>query len=175
MKPLPTFRNPSPRLSLRPTEALDFRRPSMIGMHSTFWNRISLLLFGACCVLGEPQPSSVSAPSSSEGVNVKIKTGVFRGVTTADKVDKFLGIPFAQPPTGNLRFKAPVAITKASNTVRDASQFGNACPQPASSSLGAPIAEDCLFLNVWNAATTSIVFIPHPLAILDLASNRHIK
>jgi carboxylesterase type B len=59
------------------------------------------------------------------------------------------------PPVGDLRFKAPVAITKASNAVQDASVFGDACPQPPSAELGAPVSEDCLHLNVFRPSNLS--------------------
>jgi len=103
--------------------------------------KLFLALYGACWVLGVPAASTV---------DVALKTGVFRGVSLASGLDKFLGVPFAQSPIGNLRFKAPVAITQTSNAVHDASAFGDACPQPASSTLGAPIGEDCLHLNIWR-------------------------
>lgn len=95
------------------------------------------------CSLSSAVNAAVSGPK------VSLTSGNFVGVSSAaNGTDKFLGIPFAQPPIGNLRFKAPVAITKPSQAVRQATQFGNACPQEASSQLGAPLAEDCLFLNV---------------------------
>lgn len=81
-------------------------------------------------------------------VDVKLSSGIFRGVSTPGVTDKFLGIPFALQPVGNLRFKAPVAITQTSSAIVDASAFGNACPQPASADLGAAVGEDCLHLNV---------------------------
>ncbi len=87
--------------------------------------------------------------SVAPSLQVDLTSGKFVGVTSAaDGIDKWLGLPFAQPPVGNLRFKAPVPITRPSSTIRNASQFGNACPQEPSDSLGAPIAEDCLVLNV---------------------------
>jgi carboxylesterase type B len=94
-----------------------------------------LALYASCCVLGQST------------IDIKLKTGTFRGLSTSSGTEKWLGIPFALPPIGQLRFKAPVPITKASSGIMDASTFGNACPQPAAT-LGAPIAEDCLFLNV---------------------------
>ncbi|KAF8896552.1 alpha/beta-hydrolase [Infundibulicybe gibba] len=90
---------------------------------------------------------------SAAPLDVSLKTGVFRGVATANGTEKWLGIPYAQPPVGLLRFKAPVPITKSSTAVKVASSFGNACPQVAGN-LGAPIAEDCLFLNVWRPQNT---------------------
>ena len=76
-------------------------------------------------------------------------SGVFKGITVDGNLDRWLGIPYAQPPVGDLRFKAPVPITKSHfSGVQNASTFGNACPQLPSDSLGAPQSEDCLFLNV---------------------------
>ncbi|KAJ7188969.1 alpha/beta-hydrolase [Mycena filopes] len=86
-------------------------------------------------------------------LDVSLNIGTFRGVSTANGTEKWLGIPFAQPPVGPLRFKAPVPIAKALKGIQNASKFGNACPQPPIS-LGAPIAEDCLFLNVWRPQNT---------------------
>ena len=86
-------------------------------------------------------------PASTASLDVKLNSGIFRGISTTNGTEKWLGIPYALPPIGSLRFKAPVPVN-SSNTLHDASTFGNACPQPPSSSLGAPISEDCLFLNV---------------------------
>ncbi|GLB44894.1 putative type-B carboxylesterase lipase family protein [Lyophyllum shimeji] len=94
--------------------------------------------------------STVSFP-----LDVHLKTGTYRGVSTASGIERWLGIRYAEPPVGQLRFKAPVPITRPSQKVVDASKFGNACPQPPSA-LGAPaIAEDCLFLNVFRPKGTS--------------------
>ncbi|KAI0800726.1 alpha/beta-hydrolase [Fomes fomentarius] len=92
------------------------------------------------------------APSTSLVVNTT--SGPFNGVAVSG-LDRWLGIPFAQPPVGNLRFKAPVPITNASRVVKNATSFGNACPQVPSSSLGAPLSEDCLFLNVFRPSNVS--------------------
>jgi carboxylesterase type B len=78
---------------------------------------------------------------------VNLTTGAFRGIET-NGTHRFTGIPYAQQPVGKLRFKAPVKIAKPFVGIQDASQFGHACPQPPSSSLGVSIGEDCLFLNV---------------------------
>lgn len=102
-----------------------------------FYLSLPLLLFAA-----------PSLPQATPSLVVRTTSGSFRGQTTDTGVDRWLGIPFAQPPVGSLRFKAPVPITNASNVVKDAFTFGNACPQVPSDSLGAPVSEDCLFLNV---------------------------
>ncbi|KAJ7581662.1 alpha/beta-hydrolase [Mycena floridula] len=100
--------------------------------------------------------SSFLASTSADTLDVKLKSGTFRGVSTANATEKWLGIRYGVAPVGPLRFKAPVpAPNSASTVIHDASAFGNACPQPASGSLGAPVAEDCLFLNVFRPANTT--------------------
>ncbi|KAK7461949.1 hypothetical protein VKT23_008382 [Stygiomarasmius scandens] len=91
----------------------------------------------------------------SSTLDIPLKTGTFRG-TSANGTEKWLGIPYAQPPVGSLRFKAPVPITKRSNSLKVASTFGNACPQPAGS-LGAPRSEDCLYLNVSQLSICKLI------------------
>ncbi|KAK7035865.1 carboxylic ester hydrolase, partial [Favolaschia claudopus] len=87
---------------------------------------------------------ALAAPNS---LDVSLNIGTVRGVSTGSNgTEKWLGIPFAEPPVGSLRFKAPVPITRAFEGIRDASAFGNACPQPPGD-LGAAVAESCLFLN----------------------------
>ncbi|KAF5379781.1 hypothetical protein D9615_005704 [Tricholomella constricta] len=98
---------------------------------------------------------SLAASTSSLSLDLRLTTGIFRGVSTTSGIEKWLGIPYAEAPIGALRFKAPVPVTRASSAIVDASAFGNACPQPASPDLGAPISEDCLFLNVFRPQGTS--------------------
>ena len=73
---------------------------------------------------------------------------------------QFRGIPFAAPPVGELRWKAPQPA-HAWDGVRDATEFGPMCPQVAGTmealAGGAhpqpdPMSEDCLTLNVWTPA-----------------------
>ena len=100
-------------------------------------------LYGVSCA-----PEKYLEPRT---IDIKLKTGTFRGLSTSNGTEKWLGIPFALPPVGQLRFRAPIPITNASSAVIDASTFGNACPQPSSITLETPVAvsaEDCLFLNV---------------------------
>ncbi|MFJ9371419.1 carboxylesterase/lipase family protein [Nocardia sp. NPDC101769] len=85
------------------------------------------------------------------------RQGKVRGVQVADGVLVWKGIPFAAPPTGNLRF-APPQPAQAWSGIRDATQFGHGGLQPPSKAdLAAPVAdqsEDCLYLNVWSRATS---------------------
>jgi para-nitrobenzyl esterase len=85
---------------------------------------------------------------------VQIDTG--RLVGTDEGADlTFKGIPYAAPPVGSLRWRAPAPAAAWTGT-RDASRYGAACPQPSdhkeSWALVGPTSEDCLFLNVWRPA-----------------------
>jgi para-nitrobenzyl esterase len=79
--------------------------------------------------------------------------GAVRG-TTAGTVAEFLGIPYAAPPTGNLRWRPPAPLA-GWRGVRDATQFGPGCPQVLTGNPFLPpgtISEDCLNLNVYTPA-----------------------
>jgi para-nitrobenzyl esterase len=94
------------------------------------------------------------ATSAAEPV-AKTTQGLLRGETTG-AVSHFLGVPFAKPPTGELRWRPPVAPATWQD-VRPATSAGPACPQAAVASLSGdlrnlPQDEDCLYLNVWAPA-----------------------
>lgn len=88
---------------------------------------------------------------------VRIDSGPIRG-TQADKVTAYLGIPFAAPPVGDLRWRAPTPV-KPWQAVRECTKFGPSCPQPRPIMGGGPGPqdEDCLYLNVWTSAATAAV------------------
>lgn len=89
-------------------------------------------------------------PSISKTLNspfVSIKAGKIRGNLTANGEAVFKGIPFAQPPVGNLRWHEPLPA-KSWTGVRDASAFSAACVQGGAE--GVNSSEDCLYLNVWT-------------------------
>ena len=67
-----------------------------------------------------------------------------RTCTTDFRYYAWRGIPYAEPPVGDLRFRDPVPHRGWSG-VRDASQHGNTCPSSSGGN------EDCLFLNVYTA------------------------
>src|ERR1700728_2860942 len=88
---------------------------------------------------------------------VKLDSGMVSGITgTNSEVRVFKGIPFAAPPTGNLRWSAPRPVAHWDG-VRKGDEFGPICMQAAGRGGGAAakMSEDCLYLNVWTAAKTA--------------------
>jgi para-nitrobenzyl esterase len=77
---------------------------------------------------------------------VTIDTGPIIG-RVRDSVESFFGIPYAAPPTGQLRFSAPAPVAPWS-TPRVTDRHGMSCPQPGAEER-LTVAEDCLYLNVW--------------------------
>ena len=63
-----------------------------------------------------------------ERPEIQLDTGKLQGVIEGN-MQVFKGIPYAAPPIGELRWRPPQAA-KAWAGIRDASQFGSACPQP---------------------------------------------
>jgi para-nitrobenzyl esterase len=90
-------------------------------------------------------------------------SGPVRGTVSSPGVHEFLGIPYATPPVGNLRWRPPVPHAPWF-TPLEATQFGNHCPQPASPFGIASVTEDCLFLNVFAPASSDF-FHPHPVMV----------
>jgi para-nitrobenzyl esterase len=88
----------------------------------------------------------------SETPMAKIETGSLQGATEYN-MNVFKGIPYAAPPVGELRWRPPQPAASWTGT-RDASKFGDSCPQPylknLSVDLGLPGNEDCLKLNVFT-------------------------
>jgi para-nitrobenzyl esterase len=90
--------------------------------------------------------------------------GTVEGAQSADgKVDAYLGIPFAAPPVGDLRWRAPQPAPKWKG-VRKATKFGARCMQTRVFSDmvfrdNGP-SEDCLYLNVWTPAGAEREHLP---------------
>jgi para-nitrobenzyl esterase len=86
--------------------------------------------------------------ASASGPVAGTANGAVRGLASG-AVDEFLGIPYAAPPVGPLRWRPPQPAASWSG-VRDATQFAPHCPQLASPFGVASTSEDCLFLNVFT-------------------------
>jgi para-nitrobenzyl esterase len=93
---------------------------------------------------------------------VKIDTGRVKGKSVG-LVRSFLGIPYAAPPVGNLRWKPPAPVTPWKGP-RNATAFGSRCMQGAVFSdmvfRDPGISEDCLYLNVWTPANSASAKLP---------------
>jgi len=98
---------------------------------------------------------TLTAPAASAGTLPVVATeqGAVRGAA-ARGVERFLGVPYAAPPTGALRWKAPRPAPSWSG-VRSAARFGNACPVLPSTNGPRSETEDCLVANVWRPAGTT--------------------
>lgn len=93
---------------------------------------------------------ALGASSSAHAADPLLHTdqGPAQGIVSHG-VSRFLGLPFAAPPVGDLRWKAPQAPATWAG-VRDATQFANVCPQEPSAFSGRSETEDCLYLNVYR-------------------------
>ncbi|KAI0481337.1 Alpha/Beta hydrolase protein [Xylariaceae sp. FL0804] len=129
-----------------------------------------------------PASAACTSSGAAAGLQVNTTSGVVRGTVnaTAPGVRQFLGIPYASPPVGGLRFAPPAPYRRPSanehQQVIDASAFAPSCVQPVSTpaadaanlyveyltgfQLGSPAqSEDCLYANVyaprWPATATA--------------------
>ncbi len=94
-------------------------------------------------------PATADAHGHGHGAPIaRTDTGLVRGLK-AEGTDKFLGIPYAAPPVGARRWKAPTPPNRWRG-VRDATRYGSRCPQLPSSNGAGSDAEDCLYLNVYR-------------------------
>ena len=111
-----------------------------------------IAVLGACLTAGRIVRT---APTGTEAL-ITIETGGLRGVVT-DGVASYLGIPYAAPPVGNLRWRAPQRAARWDD-VRAAGQFANDCVQHRQ--YDQPQSEDCLYLNVWLPANATSRRLP---------------
>ncbi|HYS36803.1 MAG TPA: carboxylesterase family protein, partial [Pseudonocardiaceae bacterium] len=86
--------------------------------------------------------------SGGQGPVVHTSDGALLGTTTAG-VNQFLGVPYAAPPVGGLRWQPPQPAARWSG-VRAATAFAPHCAQPVSGFGQGSTSEDCLFLNVFT-------------------------
>ncbi|MGE5293185.1 MAG: carboxylesterase family protein, partial [Micromonosporaceae bacterium] len=96
-------------------------------------------------------PSARSAPAAvacAPGTDVQTTSGPVCGIVSNNGVSEWLGIPYAAPPVGPLRWAPPQPPTPWTATLA-ATAFGNSCQTGRP---GAVSSEDCLYLNVWRPA-----------------------
>lgn len=105
----------------------------------------------------DPEPISLShVNGEADDVIVQIAPGKIRGVKqvlpNGKNYFRFSGIPYAEPPVGDLRFKPPVPVQKFDRDVLDCQKEGSNCYSymyypPENEEFA---SEDCLFLNVYT-------------------------
>jgi len=108
--------------------------------------------------------ASALSGRASGADRIRVSNGVIEGIgAQKSAVRIFKGIPFAQPPTGDLRWKEPQPV-KNWEGVRLVTQFGPRCMQaPIFGDMGFRsngMSEDCLYLNVWTPARSGKERLP---------------
>ena len=102
-------------------------------------------------------------PVASAQSPIKTDAGLVSGAASSVAgVRQYLGIPYAAPPVGPNRWKAPQPTPKWDG-VKAATEFGLPCIQPkvfGDIDFGERISEDCLYVNVWTNATSATAKLP---------------
>jgi para-nitrobenzyl esterase len=110
---------------------------------------LAVLIAGRLCTAQTPAP-------------VKVEGGLIQG-TVEEGLTVYRGIPFAAPPVGDLRWRAPQPAEKWDG-VKPAAKFGPRCVQGMGGPPGAnpppATSEDCLYLNVWTPAKSASERVP---------------
>lgn len=116
--------------------------------------RLLTAALGIASLLAVPHPS---VRAQEAGAIVSTRAGQVSGIRDAAKgISVFRGLHYGQPTGGERRFKPPLPVAPWDG-IRDATKFGDVCPQTGTGGRGSlqqeePIAmsEDCLVLNVWT-------------------------
>ncbi|KAJ8888197.1 hypothetical protein PR048_007684 [Dryococelus australis] len=115
-------------------------------------NAVVLALLAAVVAASSKAGRGGAPAASDQGLVVTTAQGQLRGSILRSRLGKdifsFRGVRFAEPPLGELRFKAPVPVSPWTG-VRNATEDGTACFQPVAE-YPVPMSEDCLFLNVYT-------------------------
>lgn len=125
---------------------------------ATVWTRLLVLLPAMAAAVLPAASALADNPGRSAIVHTDL--GLVRG-TQAGGARSFLGIPYAAPPVGSLRWRPPQPAA-AWHGIREATSFAPHCAQPPTS-FGVPSTnEDCLYLNVYAPASRrpGVAFAP---------------
>lgn len=118
-------------------------------------------LFGLICLVNF---SGMAQTNNAFAVQTTIENGVIEGnYDTKSGIQTYFGVPFAKPPVGELRWKAPQPLTNWSG-VKETKKFGARPVQPIvfgdMNSRSNGLSEDCLYLNVWTPAKRNTKDLP---------------
>ena len=126
---------------------------------------LGLFNLAACGNSSSPSGSGGSA-KATDPVKVACENGVMLG-KSADGVVSFKGVPFAKPPVGELRWKAPQAPDPSGNEI-ECYDFGYVALQyewPSEPASYSPKNEDCLTLNIWENEEVAGSEKPKPVMV----------
>lgn len=101
--------------------------------------------------LSRCSPASGNSPRDSSAPTAIVKNGTYYGYYAPQYgTDNFLGMPYAQPPVGNLRYRVPQPLNTTWNGARNATEYGPECFGYGldTESQGNYVSEDCLTINV---------------------------
>ncbi len=137
-----------------------------IGWRPGAWICVGAIALGA--VVATATPASAGSAGKRGGENaapvVAVDAGALQG-RAAGVANEFLGIPYAAPPVGQLRWRAPQPAAHW-NGVRDATKYAPNCPQPPGAPFGlGSTSEDCLYLNVFAPAGAQHRSVGHPVLV----------
>jgi len=123
-----------------------------IGWRAGVWFCVAALALGALAATATAAGAGTAATHGDPSATpvVAVAGGAVRGKAAA-AADEFLGIPYAAPPVGPLRWRPPQPAARWKGE-RDATRFAPHCAQPATPFGLASSAEDCLYLNVFAPA-----------------------
>lgn len=104
--------------------------------------RLALVGIVATATLG------LAGCGAEDNLEVELDDGIIQGQMSGD-ARFFVKIPYAKPPVGDLRWKAPEPNDPWAPAIRNEQDFSDSCPQLADQGAPASNNEDCLYLNVW--------------------------
>jgi carboxylesterase type B len=100
-------------------------------------------------VLAATVANAVPAVRRASAPTVTVKNGTISGVHSSTyNQDFFLGVPYAQPPVGELRFRNPQSLNTTISGTLEATEYAPECVGYGGDQIGYPVSEDCLVLNV---------------------------
>ena len=108
--------------------------------------------------------ASMAQTDNTFSLQATIKSGVIEGYyDTKTGLQVYLGVPYAKPPVGELRWKAPQPVDNWKSTLA-AKKFGPRPVQPIvfgdMQSRSNGLSEDCLYLNIWSPAKRNTTGLP---------------
>ncbi|MFL9836078.1 carboxylesterase family protein [Flavobacterium sp. ST-75] len=116
-----------------------------------------LLLFGSVIF------TSCTQEKKLNDLQVQVEQGILEGIVLPSGIHSFKGIPFAQPPVGELRWKAPQPPLKWEGILKADAFKDNAMQKDVFGDMkfrSSGMSEDCLYLNVWVPANANEEKLP---------------